>query len=127
MPCHVPATSLSFRRPLPSLPLSPPSIAAKLDLRKPGERETQDLVRRFCTGRWPVWQPLGMRRLGRTLYLAVAWTRCRKPAPYSVVGFAQSARAPLEGRAERGRGAQNARSAQERTPPSRLSLSGAAL
>lgn len=90
MPCHVPATSVSFRRRLPSLLLSPPSIEAKLDLSKPGEREAQDLVHRFCTGRWPVWQPLGMRRRGRTLYLAVAWTRCHRPAPYSVVAVSLS-------------------------------------
>jgi hypothetical protein len=85
MPCHVPATSVSSVRRSPSLSPYPTSIAAKLNLAKPKERAAYDLVRRFSTGRWPRWRPFGMRRKGRTLYIAVEWQRSRAPELYSVV------------------------------------------
>lgn len=85
MPCHVPATSVSSRRPRPSLSLSVPVIVATLDLSKPAERAAHDLVRRFSSGRWPLWRLLGMRRQGRRMYVAVEWRRCSKPDSYSVV------------------------------------------
>jgi hypothetical protein len=68
-----------------SIPLRPAVIVARLDLSKPPERAAQDLVRRFSSGRWPLWRLLGIRREGRNLYVAVEWRRCRKPASYSVV------------------------------------------
>jgi len=65
--------------------LRPPPIVAQLDLAKPGERKAHDLVRRFSTGRWPLWRLLGMRRNGQTLFIAVEWRRCVEPNPYSLV------------------------------------------
>ncbi len=83
MPCHVPATSASSRR--LSLPLKSSVPLATLDLRNPAEREAQELMRRFCGGRWPVWRILGMRRDGARLLVAVEWRRCRGHDPYSLV------------------------------------------
>lgn len=85
MPCHVPATSASSRRSRPSLRFRPPVLLATLDLRNPAERGAQDLIRRFCGGRWPVWRVLGMRREGKRLLVAVEWRRCRAHEPYSLV------------------------------------------
>lgn len=85
MPCHVPATSASSRRSRPSLRFRPPVLLATLDLRNPAEREAQDLIRRFCGGRWPAWRVLGMRREGNRLLIAVEWRRCRAQEPYSLV------------------------------------------
>lgn len=83
MTCQVPSSSLSFRRRSLLLLPNPPSIAARLDLNQPGERAVQDLLRRFGSGRWPVWRVLDLRRIGQTLYLAVQWRSTR--APFSVV------------------------------------------
>jgi hypothetical protein len=55
------------------LPLRSATIVASLDLSKPAERAAHDLVRRFSSGRWPLWRLLGMRREGKTLYVAVEW------------------------------------------------------
>ena len=85
MPCHVPATSASSRRSRPSLLFRDPVPLATLDLRNPAEREAQELMRRFCGGRWPLWRILGMRREGARLLLAVEWRRCRLQDPYSLV------------------------------------------
>ena len=85
MPCHVPATSASSRRSRPSLPFRSPVPLATLDLRNPAEREAQELMRRFCGGRWPLWRILGMRREGARLLVAVEWRRCRGHEPYSLV------------------------------------------
>ena len=85
MPCHVPATSISSRRRPPLLSSNPPAIAATLNLSIPGEREAHDLVRRFGSGRWPLWRIIDLRRQRQTLYVAVEWRRCREPGPYSVV------------------------------------------
>ena len=76
MPCHVPATSVSSRRRLPSLRLSPPRIVAALDLQNPSERAAHDLLRRFTTGRWPQRPGLGVRRVGAQMLSASAWLRC---------------------------------------------------
>ena len=85
MPCHVPATSVSSRRSRPSLRFRPPVMLATLDLRNPAERGAQDLIRRFCGGRWPMWRVLAMRREGQRLLVAVEWRRCRAQEPYSLV------------------------------------------
>ena len=84
MPCHVPATSASSRRPRPSLPQKPPTIAAKLDLSKPGERAAHDLLRWYTTGRSPLWRALGMKRVGKTLYVAIEWRRWVKSDRYAL-------------------------------------------
>lgn len=65
-----------------------PKIVASLCLADPNERATHDLLRRFCTGRWPLWRLLGLRREGLTLHAAVEWLRCRSASPYSVVQLA---------------------------------------
>ncbi len=80
------ATSVSRRR-RTHFPSSPPKIAAVLDLDKPTERDTQAFLKRACSGRWPMWRLLGMRRKGRTLYAAVQWVR-PEPAVYAVVNIA---------------------------------------
>jgi hypothetical protein len=85
MPCHVPATSASSRRSRPSLLFRDPVPLATLDLHNPAEREAQELMRRFCGGRWPLWRILGMRREGARLLLAIEWRRCRGQDPYSLV------------------------------------------
>lgn len=87
MPCHVPSTRVSRRRRLPTLS-SPPPIAATLDLSNPAERASHDFLRRACSGRWPLWRLLGMRRQGLTLFLAVEWVRCRSDSPYSLIELA---------------------------------------
>lgn len=84
MPCHVPATSVSRTRRPPSLLLSPPRIVAALDLQKENERAAHDLLLRFCSGRWPLWRVLAMRRDGATLFCAVQWLRCRAAEPYAL-------------------------------------------
>lgn len=73
-------------KPLPSSSskLSPPPIAAVLDLAVPQERAAFDLLRRFCTGRWPLWRLLGLRRQGRALCAAVEWRRAARSDRYSV-------------------------------------------
>jgi len=84
MPCHIPATSVSSRRRSALSLLSPPVIAARLDFDKPGERAAHDLVRRFGSGRWPLWRILGIRRHGNALLLAVQWTRGSGHREFSV-------------------------------------------
>jgi len=84
MPCHIPATSASSRRKPPSLSRKPPVIAAKLDLSKPGERAAHDLLRRYSTGRWPLWRVLGVKRAGKTLYVAIEWRRSIESDRYAL-------------------------------------------
>ena len=75
--CFGPASSRRVsRRRLPSLRLSPPRIVAALDLQNPSERAAHDLLRRFTTGRWPLWRMLGMRRDGAQMLCAIEWLRC---------------------------------------------------
>lgn len=66
--------------PLSSSPLlllkQRPKALALLDLTSPRERATHDLLRRFCTGRWPLWKLLGLKRKARMLYAVVEWVRC---------------------------------------------------
>jgi len=69
-------------RPRPSSPPAP--IAAALDLSLPAERAAHDLLRRFCTGRWPLWRLLGLRRDDGLLLAAVEWVRSHAPARFAV-------------------------------------------
>ncbi|MFO0576968.1 MAG: hypothetical protein U1A78_23440 [Polyangia bacterium] len=46
-----------------------------LYLADPQERAAHDLLRRFCTGRWPIWRLLALRRGDGVLYAAVEWVR----------------------------------------------------
>lgn len=85
MPCHVPSASVPRVRLAPSLSVFPVAVIATLDLANPHERAAHDLLRRFCSGRWPLWRLLGMRRSGRTLHVAVEWLRCRRPDRFSMV------------------------------------------
>lgn len=75
-----------------SLKLSPPSIAAVLDLAAPQERAAFELLRRFCTGRWPLWRLLGLRWQGCTLCAAVEWRRTARAERYSVAELSLEAR-----------------------------------
>jgi hypothetical protein len=64
--------------------LSPPIIAVRLDLDKPGERTAHELVQRFGSGRWPLWRIFGIRRHGNALLLAVQWMRGSGHREFSV-------------------------------------------
>lgn len=57
----------------PCLSPQPAPIAATLDLSQPAERAAYDLLRRFCTGRWPIWRLLALRRGDGVLCAAVEW------------------------------------------------------
>ncbi len=72
MPCHVPATSVSSRR-RALYQKRPPTIAAKLDLSKPGEAWAEDYLRRASTGKEAFWRPLAIRRDAAALLVAVRW------------------------------------------------------
>ncbi len=72
MPCHVPVTSVS-RRCRKLFPSRPPTIAAKLDLSKPGEAWAEDYLRRASTGKEAFWRPLAIRRDDAALLVAVQW------------------------------------------------------
>ena len=84
MPCHVPATSMSCRR-RSIYQMRPPSIAAKLDLSKPGEAWAEDYLRRASTGNDAFWRPLGIRRDAAALFVAVRWLIGKKCERFSVV------------------------------------------
>lgn len=84
MPCHVRSASVPKKRRRSSLKMSPPRILAKLDLGNEVERDTQAFLKRACSGRWPMWRLLGMKRQGHTLTLCVEWLRRCEPL-YSVV------------------------------------------
>lgn len=90
MPCHVPATSVCSRRRSGLSMLSPPIIAARLNLNMPGERAAHDLIRRFSSGRWPLWRVVGMRRCGQTLLLAVEWQRVRRSFSLASVSLTET-------------------------------------
>jgi hypothetical protein len=90
MPCHVPATSVSSRRRSALSMLSPPILTARLDLNKQGERAAHDLVRRFSSGRWPLWRVVGMRRCGQALLLAVEWQRGRRSFSLASVSLTET-------------------------------------
>ena len=84
MPCHVPATSMSSRR-RALYQKRPPTIAAKLDLSKPGESWAEDYLRRASTGNDAFWRPLGIRRDAAALFVAVRWLIGKKCERFSVV------------------------------------------
>ncbi len=84
MPCHVPATSVSFRR-RSLYQMRPPAIAAKLDLLKPGEAWAEDFLRRSSTGSDAFWRPLGIRRDAAALFVVVRWLIGKKSERFSVV------------------------------------------
>ena len=91
MPCHARSSKSSRRHPS-VLPSRPPSrIEARLNLDEPGERNAAELIRRYTTGRWPLWRLLGMHREGLVLYCAVEWLRTRKenlPEKYALAEVA---------------------------------------
>ena len=93
MPCHVPATSVS-RRCRKLFSSRPPTIAAKLDLSKPGEAWAEDYLRRASTGKEAFWRPLAIRRDDAALLVAVQWLLWQ-PAKdrYSVVTLSLTERA----------------------------------
>ena len=70
MPCHVPATSVSSRR-RALYQKRPPTIAAKLDLSKPGERSAHDFLLRATSGCLPLFRLLSMNRRGSSLLVAI--------------------------------------------------------
>ena len=84
MPCHVSATSMSCRRQV-LCQKRPPTIAAKLDLSKPGESWAEDYLRRASTGNDAFWRPLGIRRADAALFVAVRWLIGKKRERFSVV------------------------------------------
>ena len=83
MPCHIPSATVPRGR------LSPPrrkaqTVVAVLALADPQERAAHDLLRRFCTGRWPIWRLLALRRGDGVLYAAVEWVRSKARARFAV-------------------------------------------
>lgn len=83
MPCHVPSATVPRGR----LSLSrrkAPTVVAVLDLTDPPERAAHDLLRRFCTGRWPIWRLLALRRGDGVLYAAVEWVCCKARSRFAV-------------------------------------------
>lgn len=84
MPCHVPSATVHRGRHPTSSRQKVPTVVATLDLATPQERATHDLLRRFCSGRWPLWRLLGLRRDERTLYAAVEWVRSKRSPRFSV-------------------------------------------
>jgi hypothetical protein len=63
----------------------PPTIAAKLDLSKPGESWAEDYLRRASSGNDAFWRPLGIRRDAAALFVAVRWLIGKKCERFSVV------------------------------------------
>ena len=92
MPCHVRSASPPKKRRRSSLKTSPPSILAKLDLSKEPERDMQAFLYRACSGRWPRWRLLGMRRQAPMLYVVVEWLRIQVKDRYSLVELALDGR-----------------------------------
>jgi len=92
MPCSVRSTSAPIVRRRSVLPSRPPArIAAQLNLDDPGERQAEETLRRFTTGRWPLWRLLGIHRDGMVLYCAVEWLRTgkgRHPEKYALAELA---------------------------------------
>jgi len=86
MPCHVRSANLSRKRRRSLLPSSPPRIVAKLDMQNEVQRDTQAFLKRACSGRWPMWRMLGIKRLGDTLFVSVEWLRCAD-GRYSLVAL----------------------------------------
>lgn len=74
MPCHVPSATVPRGR-LSQPHRKVPTLVAVLNLADPQERAAHDLLRRFCTGRWPIWRLLALRRGDGVLYAGVEWVR----------------------------------------------------
>lgn len=72
MPCHVPSATVP-RGCLSPPRRKPPTVVAVLNLADAQERAAHDLLRRFCTGRWPIWRLLALRRADGVLCAAVEW------------------------------------------------------
>jgi hypothetical protein len=62
-------------RPRPS-PVPASTVVATLDMNHEVERDIHAFLTRACSGRWPMWRVLGMKRLGDTLFVCVKWLRC---------------------------------------------------
>ena len=84
MPCHVQSTSVSSRR-RALYQKRPPTIAAKLDLSKPGEAWAEDYLRRASTGNDAFWRPLAIQRDAKALFVAVRWLIGKQSERFSVV------------------------------------------
>ena len=84
MPCHVPATSVSYRR-RALYQMRPSDIPAKLDLSNPGEAWAEDYLRRASTGSDAFWRPLGIRRDAAAMFVAVRWLIGKKSERFAVV------------------------------------------
>jgi hypothetical protein len=65
--------------------MSPPRIIATLDLSREIERDTQAFLKRACSGRWPLWRLLGMKRCGQVLFAATEWIGYSDADHYSLV------------------------------------------
>jgi hypothetical protein len=77
--------SKSLSRRCSSLPAIPVTIVATLDLANPNQRAAHELLHRLCSGRWPTWRLLGVRRAERALIVAVKWRRGREYGPCAMV------------------------------------------
>lgn len=59
-------------------------LVAALDETNEDQRRLRDLIRRFHSGRWPLFRCLGMRNVNGSLVEAVEWLRT-SPLRYSVI------------------------------------------
>lgn len=59
-------------------------LVAALDETNEDQRRLRDLIRRFHSGRWPLFRCLGMRSVNGSLVEAVEWIRTAPPR-YSVI------------------------------------------
>lgn len=59
-------------------------LVAMLDDNNADQRRLRDLIRRFHSGRWPLFRCLGMRNVNGSLVEAVEWLRT-SPSRYSVI------------------------------------------
>jgi hypothetical protein len=59
-------------------------LLAELDETNEDQRRLRDLIRRFHSGRWPLFRCLGMRNVNRSLVEAVEWLRTSPPR-YSII------------------------------------------
>ena len=54
-------------------------LVASLNENDADQRRLQALIRRFHSGRWPLFRCLGMRQVNGVIYEAVEWLRMAKP------------------------------------------------
>lgn len=54
-------------------------LVAALDENDADQQRLRDLIRRFHSGRWPLFRCLGMRQINGIMFEAVEWLRMKSP------------------------------------------------